>query len=164
MTNAHVVAGATDDPGRDRRPGDADATGILLDLALDVAVLYAPGLDAPALRFARATRTVAIIGPRRLSGWRAAVLPAAVAATYSATGRDMNGTTPVRARIVELRARSSPATRGGPFLDDGTVGGLVFADRGPTTGRLRALPDEVADRIAPAIGRTGAVDVGPVPR
>ena len=60
---------------------------------------------------------------------------------------------------------SSPATRAGPLvLEDGTVGGLVFAESktDPAVGYAMS-PSVVANRIAPAIGSRGAVDVGALP-
>ena len=50
VTNAHVVAG-TSDVRIELPSGDADATVVLFDPKLDVALLYAPRADAPAMRF-----------------------------------------------------------------------------------------------------------------
>ena len=91
------------------------------------------------------------------------VLPAAVAGSYDATGRDIYGEDRVTRRILELRAEVEPGDSGGPLvLEDGTVGGLVFAESrtDPEVGYAMS-PVAVANRIGPSIGSRGAVDVGP---
>ena len=91
------------------------------------------------------------------------MLPAAVAGSYAATGRDIYDTSRVTRQILELRAAVEPGDSGGPLvLEDGTVGGLVFAESRDRPGRrLRAdARRRSSTRVAPAIGRTGAVDVG----
>ena len=56
-------------------------------------------------------------------------MPAAVSGTYPATGRDIYGTKRVTRDILELRAEVEPGDSGGPLvLEDGSVGGLVFAE------------------------------------
>jgi S1-C subfamily serine protease len=166
VTNAHVVAGSTEGGlrviGAD---GDrTDARVVLFDSRLDVALLHAPGLDARPLRFAtaapeRGTLGAAIGFP---GGGGLTVLPAAVAGSYDATGRDIYGEGTVRRSILELHARIDRGDSGGPFvLEDGTVGGLVFAEARTDDEVGYALsPTDVATRIAPSIGRTGAVDTG----
>ena len=51
---------------------------------------------------------------------------------------------------------------GGPFvLTDGTIGGLIFAEaRTDETIGYALAPLDVANRVAPAIGRTDAVPTG----
>ena len=65
--------------------------------------------------------------------------------------------------ILELRAEVEPGDSGGPLvLDDGTVGGVVFAEARTDqrwATRSRRTPSPNGSR--PAIGRTSAVDVGP---
>ena len=51
VTNAHVVAGARE-IARHGRGQTADATVVLFDPELDVALLHAPGIRAAALQFA----------------------------------------------------------------------------------------------------------------
>jgi hypothetical protein len=50
-------------------------------------------------------------------------------------------------------------------LQDGTVGGVVFAEArsDPTVGYALA-PADVAARVQPAVGRTTAVSTGPCVR
>ena len=78
------------------------------------------------------------------------------------TGRDIHGTATVRRQILELHAQIDRGDSGGPFvLTDGTISGLVFAEARTDDEVGYALsPTEVATRIAPALGRTSAVDTG----
>ena len=164
VTNAHVVVGAssilvqTSDASFSARP-------VLLDLDLDVALLFANRVDAPPLTFAtedprRGDLGAAIGYP---GGGDKVVEPATVAATYLATGLDVTGEARVTRRIIELRSRVNPGDSGGPLvLEDGTVGGVVFAESrvDPAVGYALS-PLEVVDRISPAIGSTDAVPPGP---
>jgi S1-C subfamily serine protease len=166
VTNAHVVAGARDRAVRVSAPGggQVDARVVLFDPALDVAVLHAPDLRAVALRFAivdppRGTLGAALGYP---GGGGLTVVPAAVTGAYPATGRDIYGRATVRRDILELRAEIERGDSGGPFvLQDGTIGGLVFAEArtDPDVGYALS-PTAVSVRVAPAIGRTGPVDTG----
>jgi S1-C subfamily serine protease len=90
------------------------------------------------------------------------VLPAAVAGSYPATGRDIYGLDRVTREILELRAHIDPGDSGGPLvLEDGTVGGLIFAESrtDPEVG-YALTPQSVARAIEPGLGRTRAADVG----
>lgn len=163
VTNAHVVAGATTiraTIGSDT----ADATVVLFDPDLDVAVLHAPGLGARALRFAATDPVRGDLGAALgyAGGGPLVVMPAAVSGSYSATGRDIYGQGQVTRKILELRAGVDPGDSGGPLiLEDGTIGGLVFAESrtDPSVG-YALTPTAVSVRIAPALGRTAAVGVG----
>jgi len=163
VTNAHVVAGAS----TIRAALDAqlvDATPVLFDPDLDIAVLHVPGLAGRPLRFATADpergAQGAVIGYP--GGGSLTVLAAAVSGDYAATGRDIYGEHRVTRDILELRAAVDPGDSGGPLvLADGTIGGIVFAESRTDPGVGYALsPTAVAVRIAPALGRTGAVDTG----
>jgi S1-C subfamily serine protease len=163
VTNAHVVAGSrtirVNVGGR-----LVDAAAVLFDPTFDLAVLHGAGLQGQALRFAatdpgRGTIGAALGYP---GGGAFDVVPAAVAGRYDARGRDIYGESQVTRPVLELRAEVEQGDSGGPFvLTDGTVGGVVFAES-------RADPDvgyaltatSVATRVAPAIGRTSAVDTG----
>ena len=94
------------------------------------------------------------------------MLPAAVAGAYEATGHDIYDQAQVRREIVELRAAIEPGDSGGPLiLEDGTIGGLVFAESrtDPEVGYALS-PVAIATRVSPAIGRTGVGRRGPVHR
>jgi S1-C subfamily serine protease len=163
VTNAHVIAGA----GTIRAAIGGklvDATPVLFDPDLDVAVLHVPGLDGRALRFAATDPgrgdAGAVLG--YAGGGPLVILPAAVSGAYPATGRDIYGGARVTRDILELRAGVEPGDSGGPLiLEDGTIGGLVFAESrtDPSVGYALS-PTDVAVRVGPALGRTGAVDVG----
>ena len=163
VTNAHVVAGAsTVRVGLGDRA--FDAVPVLVDPALDIALLHVPRLDAPSLRFATADpargdtgATFGFPGGRNLD-----VQPAAVAGAYNANGRDIYGNKGVTRAILELRAKVDQGDSGGPLLlANGSVGGVVFAEARTDADVGYALsPLAVRLAIAPALGRTGAVPTG----
>ena len=163
LTNAHVVAGSS--AVRVVLGGQLrDASAVLFDPQLDVALLWAPGIGAQPL-------TLAASDPKRgdagaalgfPGGGALTVVPAAVAARYDARGLDIYGKDPVNRSILELRAGIERGDSGGPFvLADGTVGGVVFAESrtDPDVGYALS-PSQVAIRVDPAIGRTSRVDTG----
>ncbi len=163
VTNAHVIAGSRTtrvELGRDVH----DATAVLFDPELDVALLDVPDLDTPSLRFAtsdpaRGSAGAALGFPL---GGPLTVVPAAVARGLTATGRDIYDQSRVTRDVLELNAQIERGDSGGPFvLADGTIGGLVFAQAKSDASVGYALsPVSVATRIAPAVGRTGHVDTG----
>jgi S1-C subfamily serine protease len=165
VTNAHVVVGAQTIVVQSSE-ATFHVTPVLVDLDLDVAVLHASGLDAPALRFDRSDPAPGTIGATfgYPGGGDATVEPATAATVYAvATGWDVTHSHQVTRRIVELRASVVPGDSGGPFLlQDGTVGGVVVAEsrQDPDVGYALS-PVEVADRIAPALDRTQEVSTGP---
>jgi S1-C subfamily serine protease len=164
VTNAHVVAGATTIRVLTVQGALYDAVAVFDDPELDVALLWVPRLDAPALRFAVTdpdrTATGATLGFPH--GGALTIAPAAVAGSYVATGRDIYGDKLVSRRILELRAEVDQGDSGGPFvMADGTVGGVVFAEARTNDEVGYALtPTSVATAVQPRIGRTGAVDTG----
>ena len=89
-------------------------------------------------------------------------MPAAVAGRYAATGLDIYGDARVRREILELRAAIERGDSGGPLiLENGTVGGVVFAESRTNEDVGYALsPIAVAARVSPGIGRTTPVDTG----
>jgi S1-C subfamily serine protease len=163
VTNAHVVAGATTVR---LASGDklVDAVPVFIDPELDVALLYAPSLTAPALSFAEEDPSRGATGATfGFPGGRSlVVVPAAVAGSYPATGRDIYGRAKVTRQILELRARIDQGDSGGPLvLSDGTVGGVVFAEARTDEDVGYALtPTAVHDAIEPAVGRTGLAPTG----
>jgi len=164
VTNAHVVAGSKAvlvgfDGGS---PVDADV--VLFDPNLDIAVLRAPDVKAPALAFAATDPARGTVGAAlgHPGGAPLRVIPAAVSDSYSAEGRDLYGTGRVTRRIVELRADIERGVSGGPLvLPDGTVGGVVYAEAlsDPSVGYALA-PVAVAGRVRPAIGTTAKASTG----
>jgi S1-C subfamily serine protease len=164
VTNAHVVVGAS--TVIVQTSGESyHATPVFIDLELDVAVLFAEGVQAPALAFATSEPRRGALGATIgfPGGGNKTVEPATVAATYYATGLDVTGAARVTRRIIELRARVIPGDSGGPFvLEDGTVGGVVFAESkvDPAVGYALS-PREVVGKISAAIGRVHPVATGP---
>ncbi len=162
-TNAHVVAG--EHTVVVRLGGESyDSTLVFFDPELDIALLYAPDLHAPALRFAsadpaRGAQAAALGHP---GGGPLVILPAAVTGTYTATGRDLYGTQTVSRDIVELQATVQRGDSGGPLiLSNGLVGGVVFA-ASRTDGNVgyALSPTAVSADVMPAVGRTDAVSAG----
>ncbi len=164
VTNAHVVAGAKAVVVAFDGDRPSDAAVVLFDPKLDIAVLRAPAVKAPALAFATSDPPRGTVGAAlgHPGGAPLRVIPAAVTDSYSAEGRDLYGTDRVIRRIVELRADIERGDSGGPLvLPDGTVGGVVYAEAlsDPSVGYALA-PVAVASRIRPAIGATGTVQTG----
>ncbi|HVC71090.1 MAG TPA: MarP family serine protease [Acidimicrobiales bacterium] len=137
VTNAHVIAGV---PG----PYVVDATGhhpatpVLFDPHLDLAVLRVPGLTDPPLTIdpevvGRGTSAVVLGYPE---GGPFDYKPAAVAASFMATGLDIYGKTETLRQVYQIDAVVQPGNSGGPLVSsgdtshripDGTVIGVVFA-------------------------------------
>lgn len=166
VTNAHVVAGA--DP-KDVRVSTsdgtlADATVVLFDPDLDVALLHTDRIDARPLRFATTDPSRGDVGAALgyPGGGALTVVPAAVTGRYQATGRDIYGRAAIRRQILELRARIDRGDSGGPLiLSDGTVGGLVFAEaRSDAEVGYALAATAVSTRVRPAVGRASPVDTG----
>jgi S1-C subfamily serine protease len=164
VTNAHVLAGAR--TTRVAIGGQAvDANPVMFDPSLDVALLHAPRLVAPALRFAATDPDRGAVGAALgyPDGGTLTVVPAAVTRSLSADGRDIYDLALVRRDILELRAEVERGDSGGPLvLPDGTIGGVIFAEarRDPEVG-YALTPTSVAVRVSPAIGRVAEVDTGP---
>jgi S1-C subfamily serine protease len=163
VTNAHVVAG-----GRtirvDRGGTLYDATPVLFDSSLDVAVLHVPRLPSVPLQFAARDPERGALGAAlgHPGGGPLQVIPAGVTGNYDARGLDIYGASQVTRRVIELRAAIDRGDSGGPFvLLNGTVGGVVFAEArsDPSVGYALS-PTAVATLVGPVVGRTGAVGVG----
>ncbi len=166
LTNAHVIAGASDAGVRvgtiDGRL--FDAIPVLFDPDLDIALLHVTSLGLRALPLATTDPARGAVGATLgfPNGGQLTVLAAAVADRYSATGRDIYGEDQVRREILELRAAIERGDSGGPLvLADGTVGGIVFAEArtNPDVG-YALTPTVVARAIVPGFGRGAAVDTG----
>lgn len=166
LTNAHVVAGATDRGIRvatlDGRL--LDAVPVLVDPELDVALLHVSSLGLRALPLASSDPGRGSVGATLgfPNGGPLTVLAAAVTGRYPAVGYDIYGEGQVRRNIIELRAAIDRGDSGGPLvLADGTVGGVVFAEArtNPDVGYALS-PTEVGRAIVAGFGRTAAVDTG----
>jgi S1-C subfamily serine protease len=163
VTNAHVVAGFGQVIVRDAA-GEHAAVPIHLDPALDVAVLSAPDVDAPAIAWAdspvgRGTEGATLGFPGGQS--EMVVRPATVRARLAAEGRDIYGENTVRRDVLALSAPVERGDSGGPFVTaGGRVGGVVFAgDPEGDTGYALAA-NQVRPGVEDAIARDQEVGVG----
>ena len=162
VTNAHVVAGGSDDP-RDRRRPATSTRRRSCSIRSSMSRCCTCPTCAPALRFAghgpEARDAGAVLGypgggplrivPRR---WRTPTRPRPRHLRTSTCRRD----------ILELRAEIERGDSGGPLvLRDGTVGGLVFAEARTDheVGYALARPRSPCGS-APRSGRTEPVETG----
>ena len=165
LTNAHVVAGMTSGPyvGTSMRP----ARVVLFDPNTDVAILYVPGLNAPALRFAgqagRGSGAV-VAGYPENGGFRA--VPARVGSQWSANGPNIYQTGTVTRAIYAVRATVQPGNSGGPLLaKNGKVYGVIFAASTTTRNTGFALTASAVDAdVQAGVHNTTSVSTQGCPR
>lgn len=164
LTNAHVVAG-TNDVHVDLVSGEVlSARVVLFDPERDVAVLDAPGLNAPRLRFSAKDGTTGdpalVLGYPENGGFN--VQSARIRSRGTVGGSDIYGKNSVQRSIYSVRAVVRSGNSGGPLLGyDGTVLGMVFATAidSPDTGFALA-DEEIAQDAQRARARTAAVGTG----
>ncbi len=170
VTNAHVVAGVRHveviDDGRSR-----DATPILFDPELDVAVLRVPGLTEAPLTvdrqlLGRGTSGVVLGYPE---GGPFTFGAAGITNTFEATGLDIYGQNTTNREVYELDAVVRPGNSGGPLVasgngsgpPNGTVIGLVFARSTANADVGYALAmGPVMNEVARVESATAAVGTG----
>jgi S1-C subfamily serine protease len=165
VTNAHVVSGVSAPEVQLQDGGSFDATTVLFDPGLDVAILRPSGAVARPLRLDPSTldrgaegAVLGYPGGGDLTGDRAAVRR-----TIPAVGRDIYGGDEVRRNVYELQAAVGPGNSGGPFVTTaGDVAGVVFAASTTDEGVGYALTsEEVRPAIEQALGRTTPAGTGP---
>jgi S1-C subfamily serine protease len=131
MTNAHVVAGVTQQQTVTTTAGQRlDATVVFYDPQVDVAVLYVPGLNLSPLHFAGQANPGdnAVVAGYPLDATRLHTVPARIGGIQNAQGPNIYQTATVTRQIYEIRAVVESGNSGGPLLaSDGTVYGVVFA-------------------------------------
>lgn len=161
MTNAHVVAGVTEDLRVVTRDGhQLEATLVLFDAQQDLAVLHVPGMGLEPLEFndeAAQGDDAVVAGFPRNSGFTA--VPARIRAKQTAQGSDFYHSQQVSREIYQVRAVVRPGNSGGPLLaPDGTVYGVVFAaaTNEDETGYVLTA-DEVADNAEAGMTATSEV-------
>ncbi len=130
MTNAHVVAGVANGPDVYTRSGsEFPARVVLYDPSRDIAVLYVPDLNLPALQVAPSASFGAqavVVGYPLNSAFTA--VPARVGRAELANGPDIYDKTHVIRDIYPIRAVVRPGNSGGPLIaPHGQVYGVVFA-------------------------------------
>jgi S1-C subfamily serine protease len=155
MTNAHVVAGTRK---LEIELGDQKVAArvVVYDPARDLAVLYVPQLDAPAMPFAPAvpSGTDAIVVGYPLDGpYRPT--EARVRDSRVIKGPNIYNTGTVRRQVYTLRSEVKSGNSGGPLLaTNGSVLGVIFAAAAddPQTGfaltAAEAAPVAAAGRTA----------------
>ncbi len=162
VTNAHVVAGADDTTVRAENGADIDANAVYYDPGNDLALLEAPGLDAPSLPLASQVPTgteAAVIGYP--NNGPLTFTPARLGRTGTVTSQDSYGRGPIQRRMTPFRAAIRSGNSGGPVVDTaGDVAATVFAAStgdGPSNGL--GVPNEV---VAQALaGNLQPADTGP---
>jgi S1-C subfamily serine protease len=155
MTNAHVVAGVRN-PRVEVEGRGQDLRGwvVLFDSKRDVAVIFVPELDAPALRFdrsgqARANAVVAGFprnGPFRVDAAR-------IRTEINARGPDIYQRSTVTRKVFSLLAPVQPGNSGGPLLSPrGDVYGVIFAKslENDNTGYALTAAEVTSDAVAGA--------------
>jgi len=163
VTNAHVVAGVRE-PWVQGADGRYEATTVVFDPDLDIAVLHVPGLDAPPLPLAiehldRGVGGAALGYP---GGGRLTTVPAAVRRLFEPLGRDIYGRGEVQRLLYELDAVVRQGNSGGPFvLPSGRVAGVIVANSvlDENVGYAIAA-EQVAPLIARATGQSAPTGVG----
>jgi S1-C subfamily serine protease len=130
LTNAHVVAGVTGGPSVMTPDGQTySAQVVLYDPQVDIAVLYAPGLNLTPLQFddnAQAGANAVVAGYPLDHDFTAGA--ARIGGVQNAVGPDIYQTGQVSRQIFEIKAKVQPGNSGGPLLSpSGKVYGVVFA-------------------------------------
>jgi S1-C subfamily serine protease len=156
LTNAHVVAGVTEGPMVFTSQGQFAARVVLYDPKTDLAVLYVPFLNAPALSFAGQAKigSNAVVAGYPEDGPFTPVA-ARVGGIEEATSPDIYQTDNVTRQIYSVRAQVEPGNSGGPLLaPGGRVYGVVFAAATSVQNTGYALTaQEVAKDAAAGVGR-----------
>jgi S1-C subfamily serine protease len=130
LTNAHVVAGVTENQTVTTRLGARfPARVVFFDPERDIAVLYVPALTAQTLNF---TGPAALGSNAIVAGYPLdhsfTVVPARIGDDQLAQAPDIYQTHEVTRQIYSIRANVQPGNSGGPLLSpSGTVYGVVFS-------------------------------------
>jgi S1-C subfamily serine protease len=163
ITNAHVIAGVGS-VWVDVRTGPMEATPVMFDPSLDLAVLHVPGLTAPPLSLATEELDRgaggAVLGYP--GGGHLTSEPAAVRRLFEPVGRDIYGRGEVQRRLYELDAAVRRGNSGGPFvLPNGRVAGVIFANSVLDDRIAYAIASsQVAPLLDRAVGLTSPTGVG----
>jgi len=128
MTNAHVVAGVSS-PQVEVNRKKYDATVVLFDPEVDIAVLYVPKLDATPLSFdftGKADDPSVVLGYPENGPFDSE--PARIRSEERLRGPDIYGDRTVTRDAYSIWASVRPGNSGGPLLSPkGSVYGVVFA-------------------------------------
>ena len=153
MTNAHVVAGTTSVAIKDEDGDRHSARVVVYDPERDLAVLYVPDLNAPALRLADDavdTGADAIVLGYPLDGPYDAQA-ARVRDVGEITGPDIYDEQRVTREVYTIRALVRSGNSGGPLISpNGRVLGVVFAAAADDKNTGFAVTAEEATPVAAA--------------
>jgi S1-C subfamily serine protease len=133
ITNAHVVAGVIEPQVQISTGHSYDATVVLYDPDVDIAVLAVPDLNLPALRFADSPGKQgddAIIAgfPQDRDVRSLFVGPARLRSVQQIRGPNIYSTRTVSREVYAIRGQVRSGNSGGPLLaPDGSVYGVIFA-------------------------------------
>jgi S1-C subfamily serine protease len=161
LTNAHVVAGVSQDQNVSTRRGvKFSAKVVLFDPERDVAVLYVSQLNARPLTFTgpASLGANAVVAGYPLDHSFTAV-PARVGDDQQAQAPDIYQSHEVTRQIYSIRADVEPGNSGGPLLaTNGDVYGVVFAAAVGVKNTGYALTaNEVRSDVAAGSARTASV-------
>ena len=157
MTNAHVIAGATEISVIDTT-GTYISVPVYFDPTVDIAILKTPKLSAKSLnistkQFSRGQEAVVLGFP---GGGNFRAEPAGITNTIFARGLDIYGQTQVNRDVYEFIGNVVQGNSGGPLvLSDGTVIGMVFASSQNNQGYGYALTGEEISRALKLINQSG---------
>jgi S1-C subfamily serine protease len=164
VTNAHVVAGATDTTVTTQSGVELDATAVYYQPEDDLALLRVDAELPPLPVAARGHEgaPAAVLGYPENGPYR--VTPARIGETRDTVSEDSYGRGPIQRSITALGGHVRSGNSGGPLLDaQGEVVGTVFAatTAGPAGGF--AVP---VDAVAEALRHVsdGSVSTGPCTR
>lgn len=132
LTNAHVVAGVTEDQRVTTTDGRTlPATVVYYDPEVDVAVLDVPGLDLTPLQFAgqASAGADAVVAGYPENAPSLVQAPARIGDVQDGAEQNIYQTGIVTRQMYEIRAAVEEGNSGGPLLSpEGTVYGVVFAE------------------------------------
>lgn len=167
VTNAHVVAGTTDQRVESASGARRPASVVAFDPSRDVAVLRVEDLDAEPLAMGEASEGTAGAVLGYPGGGPLSIANARIDATIAAKGRDIYNEAPALRNVHVLAADLHPGDSGGPMVDpSGAVVAMAFAvapDR-PDVAYALAMSEVrtvlAAGGGADTIGTRGATDTG----
>jgi S1-C subfamily serine protease len=164
MTNAHVVAGTKDPLTVNLGGVKRDGHVVAFDPKRDLAVIYVPGLAAPAMAFATKdapSEADAVVIGFPLDGPFNAQ-PARVRDVRNITGPDIYDSGQVRREIYTIRSLVLSGNSGGPLVSlDGAVLGVIFAAAADDRNTGFAITaDEAAGVAQDGRTRTAATSTG----
>lgn len=130
LTNAHLVAGSTDDVQVETGDGEVlSAVVVGFDVARDLALLAVDGLEAESLELADAQSGAEVSIMARPVDSEIRVLEARVSREFNATGDDIYGEGDVSRRALELNVDVVTGVSGAGVYDaGGRLVGVVFAE------------------------------------